>query len=386
MNIIKSRTGNKLSRPLRVLSILRSRWDGQRVPALQALADIGHEVVYVDQILNLDGYQKLIRKIKFDVVVLWGSSLVNLLQTFPETFFLEEEGVPYVSLWTDNTIKHQFFLKKINTPLHKAMFVPDTRVVEQLKGLGWRSVFYMPPWHIDSKIFRPVDPSSELACEVSFAATINSYVAERSKWRDGWEPDMHLVADVVIQQCRKTKDYADAFDLLGNELDAGSIEFNKLSHALYFEQKALAREQIINSIGGREIHIVGIGTAITNRSNVIMHEGRDWHDLSPLFCSSGINLNLTPWPKSCHHRVFQIAASGAFVLTDWREDAVDLFEPDKEAVYFKSMKELPDLIDRFKKAPRERARIAAAGRRRFLNEHTAAHRMKELSIKLYELL
>ena len=70
MNIIKSRTGNKLSRPLRVLSILRSRWDGQRVPALQALADIGHEVVYVDQILNLDGYQKLIRKIKFDVVVL----------------------------------------------------------------------------------------------------------------------------------------------------------------------------------------------------------------------------------------------------------------------------------------------------------------------------
>ena len=122
MKIIKSRTGNKLSSPLRVLSILRSRWDGQRLPALQALADIGHEVVYVDQILNLDGYRKLIRKIKFDVVVLWGSSLVNLLQTFPETFFLEEEGVPYVSLWTDNTIKHQFFLKKINNLITKYMF------------------------------------------------------------------------------------------------------------------------------------------------------------------------------------------------------------------------------------------------------------------------
>jgi spore maturation protein CgeB len=386
MKIIKSRTSNRLSRPLRILSILRGRWDGQRFPALQALADIGHEVVYVDQILNLDGYRKLVRKIKFDVAVLWGSSLVNLLQTFPETFFLEEEGVPYVSLWTDNSIKHQVFLKEINTPLHKAMFVPDTLVIQQLKKLGWNRVFYMPPWHIDSNIFRPVNPVSELVCDISFAATMNSYLAERSKWRANWTPNMHQKADVVIQQCRETRDYADVFDLISNELDAGSIEFNKLSHALYFEQKALAREQLIHSIGGQEIHIVGIGTATTNRSNVIMHKGRDWHNLSPLFCSSNINLNLTPWPKSCHHRIFQIAASGGFVMTDWREDAVNLFEPDHEVVYFKSLSELPDLIDRFKNMPEERARIANAGRRRFLNQHTAAHRMEELSVKLYEIL
>jgi spore maturation protein CgeB len=73
-------------------------------------------------------------------------------------------------------------------------------------------------------------------------------------------------------------------------------------------------------------------------------------------------------------------------MTDWREDAVALFEPDEEAVYFKSLQELPDLIDRYLKDPKERKRIAAAGRRRFLNEHTAAHRMSELGAKLYELL
>jgi hypothetical protein len=235
-------------------------------------------------------------------------------------------------------------------------------------------------------MFRPVNPVPELICDISFAATMNSYMAERSKWRAGWAPNMHLAADIVIQKCRETKDYADVFDLIGGQWDAGSLEFNKLSHALAFEQKALAREQLIHALGSRKLNIVGMGTAKTNKSNIIMHEGRDWHDLSPLFCSSGINLNLTAWPKSCHHRVFQITASGAFVLTDWREDAVNLFEPDEEVVYFKSMKELPGLIDRYTKVPEERARIAAAGRRRFLNEHTAAHRMKELSIKLYELL
>ena len=148
----------------------------------------------------------------------------------------------------------------------------------------------------------------------------------------------------------------------------------------------MAREQIIQSVGERELHIVGIGSATTDRSNVIMHEGRNWNDLSPLFCSSEINLNLTPWPKSCHHRVFQITASGAFTLTDWREDSFELFEPNEEVVYFKSMEELPELIDRFSRFTEERTRIATAGYRRFLSEHTVSHRMTELSAKLYELL
>lgn len=145
-------------------------------------------------------------------------------------------------------------------------------------------------------------------------------------------------------------------------------------------------EQLIHAVGDRELHIVGIGSATTDRESVIMHEGREWYDLSPLFCSSGINLNLTPWPKSCHHRIFQIAASGAFALTDWREDSLSLFEPDVEAAYFKSLDALPGLIDRYANAPKERQKIAEAARKRFLAEHTAHHRMVELSIQLNEIL
>jgi spore maturation protein CgeB len=365
---------------------LRGRWDGQRAPALQALADLGHEVVYVDQLLNLDDYRKLVRQIKFDLAVIWGSSLQNFVNSFEGVFFLEEEGLPYVSLWTDNVIKHQYILKDLNTSLHIGMFVADTQVMTQLQGLGWNNVFYLPPWHIDPDIFMPVPTVPELTCNVSFAATFNSYDAERNKWRDNWNSEMNTVADMIIQRARETSDHIDVFDIIGANWNASSVEFNKLSHAMYFEQKALAREQIIQALGPREINIVGIGSAKINLSNVIMHKGREWHDLSALFCSSAINLNLTPWPKSCHHRVFQIAASGAFVLSDWREDATALFEPDEEVVYFKSMKELPGLVDRYLAAPLEREKIAAAGRRRFLSEHTVVHRMTELSTRLYDLL
>ncbi len=386
MRIIENRTGNSLAKPLRILSILRGQWDHQRASALQALADLGHEVVYVDELLPLDGYRKLVQRLNFDVAVLWGSSLQNFLNSFEGTFFLEEAGLPYVSLWTDNPIKHLSLLKDIKTPLHRGLFVADTQVIQQLEGLGWDNVFYLPPWHIDPEIFKPVAPHSNLACKLSFAATFNSLAAERAQWRQGWDTKMNAAADKVIDLAQSTKDHVDVFEVIGGDWDATTDEFSLISHAMYFEQKALAREQLIHMVGDRELHIVGIGSAETDRENVIMHEGREWHDLSPLFCSSQINLNLTPWPRSCHHRLFQIAASGAFMLSDWREDALTLFEPDVEAVYFRSLDELPELVDRYNKAPGECQKIAEAARQRFLAEHTAAHRMAELSARLNELL
>jgi spore maturation protein CgeB len=386
MRILENRTGNTVSKPLRILSILRGQWDHQRAPALQALADIGHEVVYVDELLPLDGYRKLVQRLDFDVAVLWGSSLQNFLNSFEGIFFLEEMGLPYVSLWTDNPIKHLALLKNIKTPLHRGLFVADTVVIEQLEGLGWDNVFYLPPWHIDPDIFKPVEPVTSLTCDLSFAATINSLAAEKVKWRQGWRADMNAAADNIIELARTSKDHVDVFDAVGKDWDATTDEFSQISHAMYFEQKALAREQLIHAVGDRELHIVGIGSVETDRDNVIMHEGREWHDLSPLFCSTLINLNLTPWPRSCHHRLFQIAASGAFILSDWREDALTLFEPDVEAVYFKSLDELPALIDRYLRAPDECQKIAQAARQRFLAEHTAAHRMAELSARLNELL
>ena len=117
-----------------------------------------------------------------------------------------------------------------------------------------------------------------------------------------------------------------------------------------------------------------------------MHDCREWDDLSPVFCSATVNLNVTPWPRSCHHRVFQITASRALTVTDWREDSLELYEPDTEVIYFHTLDELPEILDRFTSYPEEAQPIAEAGYRRFIAHHTAAHRMADLSNKLYELL
>ncbi len=386
MRIIPNRTGTTHSRPLRILSMLRGRWDEQRMPALQALADIGHEVVYVDEILPRSGYRALIEKIKFDVAVLWGSSLQNFLMTDSEPFLLDEMGLPYVSLWTDNPVKHLFLLKDLDRSLHRGMFIADTRVIEQLQALGYDKLFYLPPWHIDPTIFRPVEPDPDSICSVSFAATVNPYQAERQRWRMFWDHQMNAAADAVIADVRNTRDHVDLLDSLNGAYDPRSLEFSLMSHAMYFEQKAVVRELVIEAMAGRPLSITGIGSASNLPANVTSHAGRAWHDLSPLFAASLINLNCTPWPRSCHHRVFQTTASRALSVTDWRDDAIKLFEPGHEVIYYRSLAELPEIIDRFTAEPAAARKIADAGHKRFLAHHTAAHRMAEFSSILGKLL
>ncbi len=386
MKVLENRTGSTVARPLRILSMLRGRWDEQRAPALQALADLGHEVVYIDEILPRDGYRKLIERLRFDVAVLWGSSLQNLLMSESEPFLLDEIGLPYVSLWTDNPIKHLFLLKDVKTPLHRGLFVADTRVIEQLEGLGFDNLFYLPPWHIDPEIFRPVGPDPAGAATVSFAATVNPYQAERQKWRALWNWRMNAAGDTIMNEVRQIGDHVDLFDAQGSDWDPWSLEFSLLGHAMYFEQKAVVRELVIAAMEGRPLSITGIGSASNLPAHVSLQPGREWHDLSPVFCSSLINLNCTPWPRSCHHRVFQATASGAFVVTDWRDDAVKLYEPGREVVYFHSLAELPEIVDRYTREPAAARIIAEAGLRRFLAHHTAAHRMAEFSRTLGQLV
>ena len=38
---------------------------------------MGHEVVYVDDILSEENYRKIVSRLDFDVAVLWGNSLQN---------------------------------------------------------------------------------------------------------------------------------------------------------------------------------------------------------------------------------------------------------------------------------------------------------------------
>ncbi len=104
-----------------------------------------------------------------------------------------------------------------------------------------------------------------------------------------------------------------------------------------------------------------------------------------VFNASAINLNLhscggdrlDPDADFVNPRTFELAACGAFQLSDERSLFPDLFT-DQEVVRFRSVEDVPMLIRTWLNNPDRRRAVAEAARRRVLGEHTYEHRMKEL--------
>jgi spore maturation protein CgeB len=80
-------------------------------------------------------------------------------------------------------------------------------------------------------------------------------------------------------------------------------------------------------------------------------------------------------PKSASNmRLFETTGTGACLLTDWRENLSELFEPDAEVLTYKSAEEGVEKVQYILENESERRQIAEAGQRRTLRDHTFENR------------
>lgn len=85
-------------------------------------------------------------------------------------------------------------------------------------------------------------------------------------------------------------------------------------------------------------------------------------------------------------RTLEIPATKTFMLSEYTDDAASLFEPDKEAVYFRDADEFIEKIDYYLVHDDERKKIAQNGYDRVLRDgHEAMDRAKQV-IRAYERL
>ena len=102
------------------------------------------------------------------------------------------------------------------------------------------------------------------------------------------------------------------------------------------------------------------------------------------YCSSRLTLNITRRAMAdmgyCPSgRLFEAAACGAPILSDWWEGLDAFFEPDKEILIARTSE---DTIAALSRSDAELARIAQAARERVLMEHTADRRAEDLETAL----
>lgn len=92
-----------------------------------------------------------------------------------------------------------------------------------------------------------------------------------------------------------------------------------------------------------------------------------------------LNIHADSSPEyASNMRLFEAAGVGACLLTDWRRNIGELFEPDREVVTYRSAEECVEKATWLLDHPRERAAIARAGQERVLREHTFAKRAVRL--------
>ena len=73
-------------------------------------------------------------------------------------------------------------------------------------------------------------------------------------------------------------------------------------------------------------------------------------------------------------RLFETTGVGACLLTDWKENLSELFEPDKEVLTYRTAAECVEKVIYILEHEDERCSIAAAGQLRTLREHTFENR------------
>lgn len=110
-----------------------------------------------------------------------------------------------------------------------------------------------------------------------------------------------------------------------------------------------------------------------------LHELSYYSELPAFYPQSEINFNCTSkqMKGAVNQRIFDAPAAGAFVLTDWRPQIANLFEPDEIACY-KAPDEIPDLVAYYLKHPKERKDITDRARKRVLASHKWEDRLKIL--------
>jgi spore maturation protein CgeB len=109
--------------------------------------------------------------------------------------------------------------------------------------------------------------------------------------------------------------------------------------------------------------------------------GQAWgREMYQILRKSKITLNhhgdIAPYANNM--RLYEATGVGTLLITDWKENLHEMFEPGKEVVCYKSSEECLELIQYYLEHDKERKTIAHAGQERTLKEHTYYQRMQEL--------
>nr|WP_284710751.1 glycosyltransferase [Desulfovibrio aminophilus] len=303
---------------------------------------------------------------------------------------LEPTGLPLASWFVDNP----FLILPVYPRRHQertALFTWDADNVEALRGLGFPHVSWLP-LGTDPERFRPGAPGRDAwNAEVSFVG--NSMLAKVAGRLAASAPPPELAVRAgEVARAFGVSDEPSAARFLRDRFP----ELWPLFLGLGSPTRMLAFETYLTWLSTRDYRLACVrgllpfGPLIAGDHGwleLLPPEGWRRHpelayydELPGFYPRAQVNFNCTSLQMkgAVNQRVFDVPASGAFLLTDRRRQMERLFEPGREMAVYDTPDDVPGQVRRWLADPAGRARLAEAGRRRVLAEHTYDHRLAAL--------
>ncbi len=153
----------------------------------------------------------------------------------------------------------------------------------------------------------------------------------------------------------------------------------------HLSQEHASRRALLHQISAQfPIDIYCDDPAGVDRDSPIHSRLRDavWGlDMLRVMGASAITLNNhidVAGPDAGNMRLFEATGVGTMLLTDWKSNLQELFEPGREVITYRDPQHCTELIRYYAAHSEQRESVAQAGQQRTLSHHTYLHRMREI--------
>ncbi len=337
--------------------------------------------------------------------------LENIIQIQPDAIFtLNHLGIDSSGILTDLLDRLElplisWFLDNPHLVLHEhknlagdwlTIFTYDADNIPSLKAAGYTHSYYLP-LGTDTERFHPRNKEKNYPenweSNVSFVGnSMVKKVASRLEFsnppKELKEAHNDIAKNFALSPIHSVREFIESeySHLFQHYLNLDSLEKRLAFEALItWNATRIYRHNCVEKILEFSPTIVGDdnwkNVFATSKFNINYIDALSYYDHLPQFYThSKINFNSTSkqMKNAINQRVFDVPASNAFVITDWREQMDDLMQSGKDIISYKELDEIPELISYYLKHENERLKIVEQGRKRVLAEHSWEKRIEKI--------
>lgn len=314
--------------------------------------------------------------------------------------------VRYVS-WVYDSPYAQLYSETVHYPTNDIR-VFDSAEVERLQRLGVATVSYLP-MAADTAYYDKIhaEDGKQYKADISFVGSLylesNMQLYHRleamSDYDKGYLEGMlqaqknlygQNILEELLEKDQKLVERMEAVSPLTPHPDAfATKEWYYANFYLYRKVTAYERMDIISMLADR--YDIKVYThmddanikALSDKPSLqkALKPAVDYYSQAPyVYKNSKINLNITlrSIGSGIPLRSFDIMGCGGFLLTNYQADMFELFEPDRDFVYYTDYQDLLAKVEYYLTHEEERKQIARSGYEKVRKNHTYQHRLTSL--------